>query len=200
MSGDLKVTSFHAKTSASVFDFRGGDSPACADDAVAVLSHAKRAVDEVQQTCNVVPNQPVISGSGASHEVWVTNDETTLHVLAVYEPALSNNDINVDFGLASGDHALVLSSYDAANWRITKTGNSKITKVVVFGYHMQTVTGVSSSIVEIHCYDCSPRSSGPFCGYAWPDDKQGKFGFVSVSIESCALESLTKRTNRLSHR
>ena len=152
------VTTFNGKYANSEFTLSA--SGACAG-----ASSAAPTSNE----CNIVPSGNVISGGSTTSYTWYTADEVTLHVLAMYEPVSRNADsVEVNFDLP-GKHALVLSSYEAANWKIVRGDNAgTIEKIVVFGYKAQTVINAASTPVEINCYECTPRSSGPFCGLNYP--------------------------------
>jgi hypothetical protein len=111
--------------------------------------------------------------SGYEVDQWRDSDPSGagLWIGAVYQTHGEHSGDNhpvgtatVDFSLP-GSHVLALSSYEPVDWVLTVGPDTTLEKVLLFGYHQQTLSAPEGLAVEY--------VEGPACGYAWPGDDQG---------------------------
>ncbi|MEG4318199.1 MULTISPECIES: hypothetical protein [unclassified Microcoleus] len=82
---------------------------------------------------------------------------------------------------------LALSAYEPINWNITLEPGAVIDKIIVNGYHNQTVSGVSGIPIEEYSYEKSGEYIGDFI-YKW-----------DATPESTQTESLVTKLEEINH-
>lgn len=102
-----------------------------------------------------------------------------LHLAAVYQTHGNHGfgdhppgDALVTWKLP-GEHVLALSAYEPVHWKIEVAPGAALQKVVVFGYHEQTVDAPPGVAVEAHFALDNQPGDFAVCGYSLPDDGQG---------------------------
>ncbi|MEG4277877.1 hypothetical protein QUA62_10410 [Microcoleus sp. MON1_C1] len=96
-----------------------------------------------------------------------------LHLIGVYEANadhknrdFSKSAIEVKVERRNKPIILALSAYEPVQWNITAEPGAVIEKIIVNGYHNQTVSGVSGIPVEEHSYEETGDNLGDFI-YKW---------------------------------
>jgi hypothetical protein len=112
------------------------------------------------------PFQPLLPADPAAPVV---------HAIGVYQAP--RNEITVDVRDNSRPLILALSAYNRAHWRLTVADGVAIEKIILSGYHVQTVSGMAQAVpVEVYTYEPSTcdqcvRGSGFFYGYHGPHER-----------------------------
>ena len=124
--------------------------------------------------CDVI--DPVVTQSkcGGGTIYTSTGPSTTqpeLHILSAYEPT-STGVINVQVDRET-QMTLVLSSYEPVHWIVNQVPNAQIDKILLNGYHTQTITADPSIPVEVRSYDQTISNFGNWCGYSLPYNNGG---------------------------
>jgi hypothetical protein len=83
-------------------------------------------------------------------------------------------------------HVLVLSSYEPTKWTIDAAPGARLERIILNGYHPQTVDGVPAGVPVVNRSGQGYLSA---CAYKWPGDDQGCDTARLVS----GVESLTSR-------
>jgi len=95
-----------------------------------------------------------------------------LHLIGVYEATADHGNANraksieIQVERRNKPIILALSAYEPANWNITVAPGTAIEKIIVNGYHHQTVSGVSGIPIEKHSYEETGNYIGDFI-YKW---------------------------------
>lgn len=129
--------------------------------------------------------QPVILDcdveSGYQVDSWRADsvEGPALHLAAIYQTHGEHGggvhppgDALVEWKLA-GEHVLALSAYEPVNWTITLAPGAALQKIVVFGYHEQTVTAPEGIKIETFYYEGGLQDPLASCGYSLPYNGQG---------------------------
>ena len=98
-----------------------------------------------------------------------------LHLIGVYEANadrgngnyLSKSAIEIKVEPRNKPIILALSAYEPVQWNITAEPGAVIEKIIVNGYHNQTVSGVSGIPIEEHSYEETGNSLGDFIYNMW---------------------------------
>jgi hypothetical protein len=98
-----------------------------------------------------------------------------LHLIGVYEANadhknrnyLSKSAIEIKVERRNKPIILALSAYEPVQWNITIEPGAIIEKIIVNGYHNQTVSGVSGIPIEEHSYEETGNSLGDFIYNMW---------------------------------
>jgi len=98
-----------------------------------------------------------------------------LHLIGVYEANadhgnrnyLSKSAIEIKVERRNKPIILALSAYEPVQWNITAEPGVVIEKIIVNGYHNQTVSGVSGIPIEEHSYEETGNSLGDFIYNMW---------------------------------
>jgi hypothetical protein len=98
-----------------------------------------------------------------------------LHLIGVYEANaehgnrnyLSKSAIEIKVERRNKPIILALSAYEPVQWNITAEPGVFIEKIIVNGYHNQTVSGVSGIPIEEHSYEETGNSLGDFIYNMW---------------------------------
>lgn len=114
---------------------------------------------------------------------------TQLHVVGIYEPAPEGSvEVRVK---RQGASVLVLSAYDATRWNVVIEPGAVVQKILVSGYHEQSVDAPPGIPVEVRSYDQTFSYLG--FGHAWPSHKttdlvdtaEGLTGLELTSFRGC---------------
>ncbi len=95
-----------------------------------------------------------------------------LHLIGVYEATSEHGNANraksieIQVERRNKPIILALSAYEPINWNITVEPGTVIEKIIVNGYHNQTVSGVSGIPIEEHSYEKTGDYIGEFI-YKW---------------------------------
>jgi len=95
-----------------------------------------------------------------------------LHLIGVYEATADHGNgnraksIEIKVERRNKPIILALSAYEPTNWNITVAPGTAIEKIIVNGYHNQTVSGVSGIPIEEHSYEKTGNYIGEFI-YKW---------------------------------
>ena len=109
-------------------------------------------------------------GSSTYSTVGPNTGQPELHYFSVYHP-LNGQDIYVHI-TRTNRLTLVLSSYDAANWIVTTDANVNIDRILLNGYHTQSISAPSNIPVENRNNEEKTGNFGYHCGYAYPGDNE----------------------------
>ncbi|MEG4231202.1 hypothetical protein QUA40_03645 [Microcoleus sp. Pol11C3] len=115
-----------------------------------------------------------------SAHVGSSSGNKELHVIGVYEAnadhknrdlsksalAKPSERIEIKVERRNKPIILALSAYEPVQWNITAEPGAVIEKIIVNGYHNQTVSGVSGIPVEEHSYEETGDNLGDFI-YKW---------------------------------
>lgn len=120
-----------------------------------------------------------------------------LHLIGVYEANadhknrnyLSKSAIEIKVERRNKPIILALSAYEPVQWNITAEPGAVIEKIIVNGYHNQTVSGVSGIPIEEHSYEETGNYIGDFI-YKW--------GATAESSNTSSLVTKLEQTNRTS--
>jgi hypothetical protein len=120
-----------------------------------------------------------------------------LHLIGVYEANadrgnrnyLSKSAIEIKVERRNKPIILALSAYEPVQWNITAEPGSVIEKIIVNGYHNQTVSGVSGIPIEEHSYEETGNYIGDFI-YKW--------GATAESSNTSSLVTKLEQINRTS--
>ena len=118
-----------------------------------------------------------------------------LHLIGVYEANadhgnrnyLSKSAIEIKVERRNKPIILALSAYEPVQWNITAEPGAVIEKIIVNGYHNQTVSGVSGIPIEEHSYEETGNYIGDFI-YKW--------GATAESSNTSSLVTKLEQTNR----
>ena len=126
--------------------------------------------DDTDSNYNLSCEPPVVSESICSGSPYIAtgsnSSQPELHILSAYES--SNNGavyVHVD---RPTQMTLVLSSYEPVLWVVTTGTNTQIDKILLNGYHSQSISVNSSIPVETRSYDQTVSNFGNWCGYSLP--------------------------------
>ncbi|MCC3406080.1 MAG: hypothetical protein JGK17_10905 [Microcoleus sp. PH2017_10_PVI_O_A] len=112
--------------------------------------------------------------------VGSSTGDKELHLIGVYEANAEHGKVNLSkSALAKPSKRieikverrnkpiiLALSAYEPVNWNVTVEPGAVIEKIIVNGYHNQTVSGVSGIPIEEHSYEETGKYLGDFI-YKW---------------------------------
>ncbi len=104
--------------------------------------------------------------------VGSSSGDKELHLIGVYEATAEHGNgnraksIEIKVERRNKPIILALSAYEPANWNITVAPGTAIEKIIVNGYHHQTVSGVSGIPIEEHSYEKTGNYIGDFI-YKW---------------------------------
>jgi hypothetical protein len=91
-------------------------------------------------------------------------------------------EVNVNISIEKTPIILALTAYDKTKWTINTKQGVKIKKVILAGYHEQSIQGIGSSIpVEVYTYDTS------YCEKCF----QGQGHFYSYKASPSQLQKIT---------
>lgn len=97
-------------------------------------------------------------------------NNTSLHVIGIYESRSNSNEIVVNVTDDTKPIVLALTSYEQGNWKVILKEGVKLKKVILVGYGSQFVTGVPPNTpIDVYSYAQSP------CDHCW----QGPYIFQS---------------------
>ena len=120
-----------------------------------------------------------------------------LHLIGVYEANadhknrnLSKSAIEIKVERRNKPIILALSAYEPVQWNITAEPGVVIEKIIVNGYHNQTVSGVPGIPIEEHSYEETGNSLGDFIYNMW--------GATAESSNPSSLVTKLEQTNRTS--
>jgi hypothetical protein len=121
-----------------------------------------------------------------------------LHLIGVYEANADHNNrnylsksaIEIKVERRNKPIILALSAYEPVQWNITTEPGAVIEKIIVNGYHNQTVSGVSGIPIEEHSYEETGNSLGDFIYNMW--------GATPESSNTSSLVTKLEQTNRTS--
>jgi hypothetical protein len=85
---------------------------------------------------------------------------------------------------------LALSAYEPVQWNITAEPGAVIEKIIVNGYHNQTVSGVSGIPIEEHSYEETGNYIGDFI-YKWGAAESSNTSSLVTKLEQRNRTSLT---------
>jgi|GEM_PF-3540337 len=122
-------------------------------------------------TLDCEPPKPVIpqtrcNGGMIYSATGPSNSIPELHILSAYEPT-NAGVINVQVDRVA-QMTLVLSSYEAVHWIVNHVSGVQIDRILLNGYHSQTITADPSIPVETRSYDQNRSDFGASCGYSYP--------------------------------
>ena len=136
--------------------------------------------------------------------VGSSNGNKELHLIGVYEAtsdhgnankaksALSkpSKSIEVKIERQNKPIILALSAYEPVNWNVTLEPGAVIEKIIVNGYHAQTVSGVSGIPIEVHSYEATGNYIGDFI-YKWGATPENNTPSLVTKLEQTNRTSLT---------
>ncbi|NJK70332.1 MAG: hypothetical protein HC789_23355 [Microcoleus sp. CSU_2_2] len=152
-----------------------------------------------QKTAFISPISPVAScGIGGSDDfsayVASSSGNKELHLIGVYEANSEHGNgqrekgaIEVKVERQNKPIVLALSAYEPINWNVTVEPGAVIEKIVVNGYHNQTVSGVSGIPIEERSYEETGDYLGNFI-YKW-----------GSTTESTNTPSLVTKLEQIEH-
>lgn len=116
-----------------------------------------------------------------------------MHLIGVYEARPDHSggnhpqgEIKVKVERQNQPMVLALSAYEPVRWNITKAPGTVIKKIIINGYHDQTITGISGIPVEEHSYEDNGRYLGNFL-YQW--------GATPDSLDTPSLVNTLEKLN-----
>ena len=132
-----------------------------------------------------------------SSYVGSSSGNKELHLIGVYEANadhgngnyLSKSAIEIKVEPRNKPIILALSAYEPVQWNITAEPGAVIEKIIVNGYHNQTVLGVSGIPNEEHSYEETGNYIGDFI-YKW--------GATAESSNTSSLVTKLEQRNRTS--
>jgi hypothetical protein len=123
-----------------------------------------------------------------------------LYLIGAYTADFDNNggidDAHVH--VSAGSMILALSAYDRTHWTITADAGAVVERIILVGYHLQTVDAPPGTVVESHTYDGGELVLPSFCGYTWPPE--GDDCDLTLAQDCCTdnlieyIEGLSGRT------
>ena len=132
-----------------------------------------------QKTAFISPISPAANcGPDGSDDfsayIGSSSGNKELHLIGVYEANaehgnrnyLSKSAIEIKVEPRNKPIILALSAYEPVRWNITAEPGAVIEKIIVNGYHNQTVSGVSGIPIEEHSYEETGNYIGDFI-YKW---------------------------------
>lgn len=103
------------------------------------------------------------------------NTKPIVHAVGIYRPEYGvRNEVAVDISDDSRPLILSLSAYEKTHWTLKVQEGVKIEKILLSGYHVQTISGMAPDVpIEVYTYDASPcsqctRGNGFFFSYDYP--------------------------------
>jgi hypothetical protein len=90
------------------------------------------------------------------------------------DSATGFGEVTVNVSRGEKPIILAVSAYEKTNWKIIPQENVVIEKVILSGYHQQTVEGIKQGTpIEVYTYDSSPcencyQGQGYFYSYEFP--------------------------------
>jgi hypothetical protein len=152
-----------------------------------------------QKTTFISPISPVAKcGVGGSDDfsayVGAPSSNKELHLIGVYEANSQHGNeqraksaIEVKVERQNKPIILALSAYEPINWNVTVEPGAVIEKILVNGYHNQTISGVTGIPVEEHSYEETGDYLGNFI-YKW-----------DATTESTNTPSLVTKLEQINH-
>jgi hypothetical protein len=152
-----------------------------------------------QKTTFTSPISPVAScGIGGSDDfsayVASSSGNKEIHLIGVYEASSEHGNgqrgkgaIEIKVERQNKPIILALSAYEPINWNVTVEPGAVIEKIIVNGYHNQTVSGVSGIAIEERSYEETGDYLGNFI-YKW-----------GSTTESTNTPSLVTKLEQLEH-
>lgn len=152
-----------------------------------------------RETANISPISPLAScGIGGSDDfsayVGTSKGDKELHLIGVYEAtsahgngARTTGTVEVNVERQNKPIILALSAYEPINWNVTVEPGAVIEKIIVNGYHNQTVWGVSGIPIETRTYEGNGEYFGNFI-YKW-----------GSATESTNTPSLVTKLEQINH-
>ncbi len=139
-----------------------------------------------------------IGGSGDfSAYVGSSNGNKELHLIGVYEATSEHGNRNRSTGAIevkverrNKPIILALSAYEPANWNVTVEPGAVIEKIIVNGYHNQSISGVSGIPIEVHSYEATGNYIGDFI-YKWGATPESNTPSLVTKLEQMNGTSLT---------
>jgi hypothetical protein len=133
-----------------------------------------------------------------SSYVGSSSGNKELHLIGVYEANadhgngnyLSKSAIEIKVERRNKPIILALSAYEPAQWNITAEPGVVIEKILVNGYHNQTVSGVSGIPIEEHSYEETGNYIGDFL-YKWGATESSNTSSLVTKLEQRTGTSLT---------
>ena len=125
--------------------------------------------------------------------VGLSTENKELHLIGVYEATADHGNgnraksIEIKVERRNKPIILALSAYEPTNWNITVAPGTAIEKIIVNGYHHQTVSGVSGIPIEEHSYEKTGDYIGHFI-YKW--------GATPESTKTPSLVTKLEQINR----
>lgn len=127
----------------------------------------------VGDPCTSLPDLSVVLDCSVSVEVatYVADEigGVALHVIGVRRAeevtAGQPGQAYLEFDLP-GSHVVALSAYEATHWLVDVAPGSNLDRIVLFGYHEQTVTAPEGVVVDSFVAETVPA----VCGYALDND------------------------------
>ena len=139
---------------------------ACAQPQGYVLNDEDCDDNNAQYTLICEPSEVLTTCSSTPYTATGTNSSyPELHVLSAYEP--DNGTIFVHIS-RNTQMTVLLSSYEPVHWVVTIDSAAIVDKILINGYHSQTVTIPSGIPYEIRSYDQTGTNFGGSCGYSLP--------------------------------
>ncbi|MDI9639309.1 hypothetical protein QM565_26745 [Geitlerinema splendidum] len=118
-----------------------------------------------------------VGGSGDFGGVlYPTNGGPELHVVGIYEARSDHSANNRQVGVVrvnverqNQPMVLALSSYEPVEWQLNLAPNVQIEKIILNGYHDQTIVGAENIPVEEYSYEGTGTSFSDF-PHSWTGD------------------------------
>lgn len=152
-----------------------------------------------QKTATISPISPLANcGIGGSDDfsayVGSSTGDKELHLIGVYEATSEHGNqnrtksaIEVKVERQNKPIILALSAYEPINWNVTVEPGAVIEKIIVNGYHNQTVSGVSGIPIQQRTYEQTGDYFGNFI-YKW-----------GSTTESTNTPSLVTKLEQINH-
>jgi hypothetical protein len=152
-----------------------------------------------QKTAFISPISPGANcGIGGSDDfsayIGTSGGDKELHLIGVYEATSEHGNgkrskgaIEVKVERQNKPIILALSAYEPIDWKVTVEPGAVIEKIVVNGYHNQTVSGVSGIPIEERSYEETGDYLGNFI-YKW-----------GSTTESTNTPSLVTKLEQINH-
>jgi hypothetical protein len=126
--------------------------------------------DDTDDGLTLSCDPPVVTESICSGTPYTAIGNNTsqpeLHILSAYESS-HNGTVSVHIDRPT-QMTVVLSSYEPVLWVVTTGPNTQVDKILLNGYHSQTISLNSSIPFETRSYDQTVSNFGYWCGYALP--------------------------------